>query len=153
MKGIVFNLLTELVRPLSVVFVDLDYFKKINDTHGHAAGDVVLGRVADALQRTCRNADLLARFGGEEFVIALPETDAENGLRFAERLRRVIEELCIQLGDGRELKVTVSAGLAAFPAHANSEDELVAAADAALYDAKRAGRNRIRLAGSNPPDS
>jgi diguanylate cyclase (GGDEF)-like protein len=133
-------------RPLSMLIVDLDFFKQVNDTYGHAAGDVVLCNIADALQRACRGTDFVARFGGEEFVVALPETVTESGRQFAERLRSTIEELRVALGDGRELRITISLGLATFPTHASTEDGLFAAADAALYEAKKSGRNRVRLA-------
>lgn len=127
--------------PLSLLFVDLDDFKVVNDTLGHPAGDVVLKTVAGYLRRAVRAADLLCRYGGEEFVILLPQTPPEQAEILANRLRAGIAGLSIPLPE-RELFVTVSIGVAALTPGADG-DALVAAADQALYRAKEGGKNRV----------
>jgi len=133
--------------PLSVLVVDLDNFKRINDTHGHEAGDAVLRQVARRLTVAMRPSDVLARYGGEEFVVLLPGADAEVAQEVAERVRRGIAEQPFALprrgqGDTQVLRVTASVGGAAHPAHAARPEDLVGVADRALYAAKAAGRNR-----------
>jgi diguanylate cyclase (GGDEF)-like protein len=123
--------------PLSLVVVDIDDFKLINDRHGHAAGDAALVAVAAALMRSVREGELVARIGGEEFAIILPDTDAVTSLTIADRCRR---SLTAEGYDGPML--TMSAGVATYPLHATDPDGLLRAADAALYAAKSAGRNR-----------
>ncbi len=123
--------------PLSLVEVDVDEFKRINDRHGHAAGDAALVAVADALMRSVREGELVARIGGEEFAIILPNTDAETSLTIADRCRR---SLTAEGYTGPEL--TLSAGVATYPMHATDAEGLLRAADAALYAAKTAGRNQ-----------
>jgi diguanylate cyclase (GGDEF)-like protein len=129
-------------KPVAVVMFDLDHFKRINDVHGHGAGDLVLLAVARVLQRAVRDIDLAARIGGEEFLLLLPETDAEAALRAAERVREAIAAEAIALANGEVLHVTTSAGVAVYPRHATSEFQFVERADRALYVAKRQGRNR-----------
>ena len=142
---------TELARadrfdiPLSVVLADLDDFKAINDTHGHAAGDAVLRAFAAVLTETLREIDLAARWGGEEFALLLPGTDVAGGLRVAERVRRAFEERPVLSPDGVPLQVTASFGVAAFP-DLDGAEALLAAADEALYAAKRSGKNRVLAA-------
>ena len=127
--------------PLTLVMLDIDHFKSVNDTHGHQAGDEVLRAVARALDSGARGGELLARYGGEEFVAVLPDTDAEDACHAAERLRRVIAEAdCAPA-------VTASLGTATFPADGLDADALVDAADRALYASKQAGRNRVTAAG------
>jgi two-component system cell cycle response regulator len=128
---------------LSVLILDVDHFKRVNDTMGHQAGDAVLRGLASALQRMVRTEDLLARYGGEEFVVAARGIDERSAGIFAERIRRNVEQLEIPWADSR-LKITISIVLAhmgerRFPA----ADALVAAADGALYQAKKGGRNRV----------
>ncbi len=130
-------------RPLSVVMVDLDLFKRLNDTHGHAAGDVVLREVARRLASNIRTVDTVGRFGGEEFLVVLPETDADAAATLAEKLRRAVAGTPIRLLDGHEVSVTLSAGVAGGPGDVLRADSLVRDADAALYSAKALGRDNV----------
>ncbi len=127
--------------PLSLLFLDLDDFKAVNDTLGHPAGDLVLKTVADYLKGSVRQADILCRYGGEEFVVLLPQTPPGQAAMLAERLRLGIAGLKIPLPE-KELKVTVSIGVAGLPPHGDGAG-LVAAADRALYRAKEEGKNRV----------
>jgi two-component system cell cycle response regulator len=128
-------------RPLSAVMVDLDHFKRVNDTHGHAAGDRVLVAVADLCIRLARTTDLKARLGGEEFCLLLPETPAESSRVLAERLRADVEALPFD-ADGRAFRVTASMGISGY-VPGDELASLVGRADAALYAAKESGRNRV----------
>lgn len=128
-------------RPLSLLMFDLDFFKQLNDRLGHQAGDAALKHVAAATLHQLRASDLLARYGGEEFVIVLPDTGKDRALDTAERLRRQVESLGIR--SGNEASLTASYGVATYPADGDDFDSLVASADAALYNAKQAGRNRV----------
>jgi diguanylate cyclase (GGDEF)-like protein len=136
--------------PLCVILADIDHFKRINDTHGHHAGDAVLKRVALELQAGVRTEDLVARFGGEEFVMLARGIDVEGGRAFAERLRAVVQRAVINW-DGNRVPVTMSLGVA----HTQSgpmvtkPDLFVGAADTALYAAKHAGRNRVQVANAD----
>ncbi len=132
-------------KPVSLLFVDIDRFKAINDTHGHPAGDSVLKGIARCLGETIRKVDFVARYGGEEFVVLLEETDGPGALVMAERLRLKVAALSFpELGSGRS--VTVSIGIASYPNDAASVDEVIALADAALYKAKNEGRNKCQSA-------
>ena len=130
-----------------LLMLDLDHFKSVNDRFGHPAGDEVLRQVAQALTKAVRTEDSVYRYGGEEFAVLLPDVDSASARVVAERLRREIERLRAPLGGGRETSVTVSIGVASCPADGSSYGNLVSAADAAMYEAKRAGRNRV----SGPP--
>jgi diguanylate cyclase (GGDEF)-like protein len=131
-------------RPLSVLVADLDFLRNVNNTYGHLAGDAVLAGIGDVLRRELRTTDIPARFGGEEFVVVLPETSQPRALQLAERVRRAVAEREYDFGDdGEAVHVTISIGVAAFPADAATEDELLRAADAAVYDAKARGRDRV----------
>ncbi len=133
-------------QSLGVLMIDLDHFKNFNDTFGHDAGDAVLRETGVALTRGIRAEDFVCRFGGEEFVVILPTANREAACARAERLRLKIKDLTI-LYQGRSMgMLTVSIGVAAFPDHGLSPRELMAAADAALYEAKRAGRDQVSLA-------
>jgi len=136
------QLATRMCEPLSLVMLDLDYFKQINDRAGHEAGDIALCMLADTLRDGLRAVDTAARFGGDEFMIILPQADTDGALIVAERLRKRIEQMEVP-GSGQ---MTSSFGIATFPNHASSRDALLEAADRALYDAKNAGRNRIAVA-------
>lgn len=128
--------------PLSVLMMDLDRFKSVNDTHGHLMGSHVLGEVGGILQREFRSADVSARYGGEEFVTYLSETDLEGAVLAAERIRTAMEEHTFVLDDVG-IGVTISIGVATAPSHGRTIKELVGAADRALYRAKGSGRNRV----------
>lgn len=131
-------------KPLGLLMVDIDHFKAINDTHGHAAGDEVLRAVANRLSRHLRPFDTVARWGGEEFVVIMPEADLEVATSVAERLRKKVASGPIDIsGSAGELTVTVSIGVAVTSPGNTAMDEMLRAADAALYLAKRSGRNRI----------
>ena len=132
--------------PLAVALLDVDHFKKLNDTYGHQTGDVALQRVAAAVSSAVRAEDLVARYGGEEFVVIMPSTDSTDGQVVAERVRAAIEALL------EEPRVTVSVGVADYPVHASEAKAVVAAADAALYAAKRSGRNRVAVADGAPAE-
>jgi len=128
-------------RPLSLIMLDLDHFKAVNDTWGHATGDAVLVAVAEVCRKALRRIDLAGRWGGEEFLIVLPDADAEAALAAAERLRAALAQRSITT---RDAPLTVSASLGVATASASMQaDDLVAHADAALYRAKEAGRNRV----------
>ena len=131
---------------LSLLLLDIDHFKKVNDTHGHLAGDAVLANLAQVLGRAVRNEDVVARFGGEEFAIILRAIGIEPAMHMAERLRRLVEQTSATTG-GPPLKATVSIGVAGLPSTVvKTPEQLVEAADRALYVAKREGRNCVRRA-------
>src|SRR5713226_2892889 len=133
-------------QPLSLVMLDLDKFKQLNDSVGHDAGDAALRKLADCFRQELRGVDSAARLGGDEFVLILPQAYVEGALIVAERLRSRVAQIEIP-GFGN---LSTSIGIAAFPSHASSRADLVLAADAALYDAKRAGRNRVCVAEHSP---
>jgi diguanylate cyclase (GGDEF)-like protein len=138
-------------QPVGLVLLDLDDFKAVNDTYGHQQGDLVLREVARVLRETSREIDEPARYGGEELAVVLPGTDLEGAYNLAERVRAGIEELALPLLDGDGvLRVTASFGVATLPGSADDMRELVAAADEALYRAKRAGKNRTVRAEASP---
>jgi diguanylate cyclase (GGDEF)-like protein len=127
---------------VTLVMCDLDRFKHVNDTYGHPTGDEVLRTVARIVAESVRERDIAARYGGEELVLVLPGTPLIGGRRLSERIRRSLEEAEIVTADGETIGVTASFGAASFPTH-SSPERLLAAADQALYEAKRAGRNRV----------
>lgn len=128
-------------RPISLMILDLDHFKQVNDTHGHDIGDVVLKAVANCLKDLTRHHDVVARLGGEEFAVVTPNMDAELLTTFAERIRKAIANLSIMSGNVR-LRVTTSVGLAVWDRKETAE-EFYRRADRQLYEAKRMGRNRV----------
>lgn len=134
-------------NPLSILLLDLDHFKKVNDSFGHVVGDHVLKTVANTIQATSRSADLTFRYGGEEFVILLHKTDVAGAKISAERIRKTIEKLSIRCGDSL-IPVTASIGCASL-SHGETKDSLLKRADKALYMAKEKGRNRIMVAEPN----
>lgn len=137
---------------LSLLMIDIDFFKKINDTYGHDAGDSVICAVSSAIRKTAREADVLARFGGEEFVLALPQTGIESALLVGERIRETIAGLRIPSKSG-EISVTVSIGAGPFTAADELIDAAIKRADLALYDAKHGGRNQVRCFIDKPAEA
>jgi diguanylate cyclase (GGDEF)-like protein len=129
-------------EPLTLVLADIDDFKRINDRWGHPTGDEVLKAFARRLQESVREIDLAGRWGGEEFALLLPGTDLEGGRRLAERIRELVREQHLAAPDGSPIRVTSSFGVASFPL-VTGQSKLVAAADAALYEAKRSGKDRV----------
>ncbi len=134
-------------RGLACIMFDLDHFKRVNDTHGHAAGDEVLRTVGAAVGKMLRASDFLGRYGGEEFVVVLPETDLSAATLTAEKLRSEIENLLIAVGEAKASRVPACLGVAYFEAASGVADAmtLVQQADAAMYRAKEAGRNRVEV--------
>jgi len=133
-------------RPLSMLIADIDFFKRINDGHGHDAGDAVLKEFAVRFRRNTRARDLACRLGGEEFVIVMPETDATRAFQVGERLRACIAADPFQVGGGKRLRVTASVGLSTFHVQGETAEQLYKRADEALCAAKRDGRNRVSIA-------
>jgi len=128
---------------VSLLMLDIDYFKKINDSHGHPTGDLVIRMLADICRRESRQIDVVARFGGEEFAILLPETALQEAVAVAERIRLAVENTEVKSLGNVELHFTVSIGAAEQPPEDKSEENLIGIADAALYQAKTSGRNRV----------
>ena len=137
-------------RPFSLVMLDIDDFKHLNDSYGHLEGDRILAAVARSLKKNTRAVDLPARYGGDELVIILPETGTDQAQAVAEKLRACVEEIKIPL-NGRCVSPTISLGIATFPFHAQEKQALIRCADEALYEAKRAGKNRVCVAEPPPP--
>jgi diguanylate cyclase (GGDEF)-like protein len=128
--------------PMAAVMFDLDHFKRVNDIHGHAKGDEVLATVAAVVQSVVRDSDFVGRYGGEEFVALLPDTARQGGVMLAEKLRQAIEDLEVPDLDRR---LSASFGVAMLPGDAVNGEQLLRAADRALYAAKNAGRNRVEV--------
>ncbi|HKB31092.1 MAG TPA: GGDEF domain-containing protein [Streptosporangiaceae bacterium] len=141
--------------PLAVAIADIDHFKAVNDTYGHLTGDAVLAGIARAMTALLRDYDIIGRFGGEEFVILLPQTTADEVRSIAERLREKLAEIIIPVDMGTApespLRVTVSIGIATLDGSRRDVDDMLAAADAALYEAKNAGRNRVCVLADGAP--
>jgi two-component system cell cycle response regulator len=149
-RALTIRLVTEMERvrrynaPLSMLLVDLDHFKLVNDTYGHMAGDDVLASVATLLQRAVRSVDIVARYGGEEFIIVLPETGRQGAMAFADRIRERIATHGFAIGENQTIRVTTSIGVATYPSPSlDSVEDLFRAADLALYRAKGNGRNLV----------
>ncbi|MEE8421984.1 MAG: GGDEF domain-containing protein [Dehalococcoidia bacterium] len=141
-----FNRSRRYARPLSLLMVDIDSFKRINDALGHAFGDVVLAEVADALRSNVRESDVVARYGGEEFAVVLPETSSAAAATVAEKLRACVRERPMQ-HNGKAVGATVSIGVASLSGESMGVGALVERADQALYAAKRAGKDRVAVSG------
>ncbi|PZD74152.1 putative diguanylate cyclase AdrA [Acaryochloris thomasi RCC1774] len=137
-------------HSLSLVMVDIDYFKRLNDKHGHQSGDIALRWIGALLSENVRPGDIVARYGGEEFAIILPQTTEIEALVIAERIRQSIETQPVEVLNQQLLYVTASLGLATFPEETRDEEELLRQADCALYRAKQAGRNQVQHAGKIP---
>lgn len=134
-------------HPMSLLMLDIDFFKRVNDTHGHQAGDLVLKSVADLCRHTLRDCDICGRLGGEEFAVLLPETDQAKAVEVAERLRLAIQQAKVSLpSGGLPLQLTCSIGVSALSNNEDTMDILISLADGALYQAKNTGRNRVCLA-------
>lgn len=136
--------------PFTLVMMDLDFFKKVNDTHGHLAGDRVLKGLAERIKTAVRQGERVVRYAGDEFMLLMPATSKHDAARIAERLRRDIEATPFVLGDdGRTTSLTLSVGIAEAPTDAKTVPELIEAADRAMYAAKQTGRNRVCIAGES----
>jgi two-component system cell cycle response regulator len=133
---------------LTLILIDADHFKKVNDTYGHQGGDTVLRALSDVLRESTRTSDIAARVGGEEFALILPQTDSDNAVVVAERVRMRFAVRKVALDDGRVVKATVSLGMATVksPGCRTADKALYEAADKALYDAKASGRNCVHTA-------
>ncbi|ALO42632.1 sensor domain-containing diguanylate cyclase [Pseudoalteromonas phenolica] len=140
-----FNRAKRLLTPLSLLILDIDFFKKVNDNYGHPVGDRVISQVADVLQKEVREYDLVGRLGGEEYAVVLPNTDAKQAGVVAERMRLSIENTTIE-GEQIHIKVTCSFGVAEICASHNDVDDVFLSADKALYKAKQNGRNKVVVA-------
>jgi diguanylate cyclase (GGDEF)-like protein len=132
-------------KSLALVILDIDHFKKFNDTYGHLTGDRVLKEVAQCIKDTCRSTDVAARYGGEEFACILPDINNEEVVIIGERIRKAIEKRLVETENFGALNVTASLGIAIYPKHGTEIDQVIEAADSALYEAKRAGRNQCKL--------
>jgi diguanylate cyclase (GGDEF)-like protein/PAS domain S-box-containing protein len=131
-------------KPYSIIIMDVDHFKQFNDTYGHKCGDLVLQSLANFLNANTRRGDIVCRYGGEEFVILMPDAASTSARERAELLRKIFEELTVEYG-GTQLRGTFSVGIASFPEHANSGEVILNLADQALYQAKAQGRNRVSV--------
>ncbi|MDA1044531.1 MAG: GGDEF domain-containing protein [Verrucomicrobia bacterium] len=132
-------------HPLSICMIDIDEFKKFNDTHGHPVGDKALARVGQILLDNIRTVDIAARYGGEEFMVIIPETMPTDTMEVAERIRRAVETSAFDVGGGKSVRMTVSVGISAYMGVIMTPEELVASADKNLYKAKRTGKNKVCL--------
>jgi len=132
--------------PLAVIFLDLDGFKSVNDQHGHLAGSATLTEVGTILGQAVRESDILARYGGDEFVVVLPETPAPGALVIAERIRKAIASHCFLRGQGLEARISASFGIAAYPDHGLTPEGLIQKADQAMYRVKERDKNGIEVA-------
>jgi diguanylate cyclase (GGDEF)-like protein len=134
-------------KPFSMIFMDIDHFKQVNDTYGHIHGSELLKEVAEIIHRCIRVVDFGARYGGDEFVIVLPETSKPEAMAIAERIREAVEKNKFLERGGLSIHFTASLGVATFPQDAESKDDLIKMADHAMYESKRASRNRVSSAG------
>ena len=131
-------------HPLSLLMLDIDHFKNVNDTYGHVAGDAVLRKLADTIMPLVRPVDRIFRYGGEEFVVLIPETKSKGAVALAERIREVVSKTHIPLAcSAEEINITISLGSATYPGDADTPEALIIAADNAMYQAKQHGRNRV----------
>ena len=131
--------------PLCLLAIDIDFFKKVNDTYGHLEGDIVLQVLSSILKKSCRSTDIVSRNGGEEFSVILHDCMPDIGMEIAEKIRRNVASTPILLSDGKEINITVSVGVACFPDYVREINDIREKADIALYEAKRTGRNKCVL--------
>ena len=137
--------------PVSLIFLDLDGFKNVNDQHGHLFGSRTLVEVAAAIRETVRTIDVVCRFGGDEFTVILPQTGPEGAFIIAERIRIQIAETVFLRSHGLEVRISASIGIASFPDHGRTKDDLLARADQAMYVVKGQGKNGVALAETESP--
>jgi diguanylate cyclase (GGDEF)-like protein len=135
-------------RPLSLLFIDLDGFKSINDSHGHLYGSRALVEAASVIRASARETDIVARFGGDEFALVLPDTGSDGAMFVGERIREKIAAWSFLRSDGLNISLTVSVGVATLPDVASTAEQLIQAADEAMYEVKDRGKNGIHVAGS-----
>ncbi|HSR68665.1 MAG TPA: GGDEF domain-containing protein [Acidobacteriota bacterium] len=133
-------------RSVAVAFLDIDWFKNVNDMHGHLMGSHVLRQVGRLLQSGVRESDVVVRYGGDEFVVVLPETSRDGAMQIAERLRSMVEEHEMQRDHGPKVRCTVSVGVSVFPQHGEDVSDLIHQADLAMYVAKHSNKNCVKLA-------
>ncbi|MDE3060922.1 MAG: PleD family two-component system response regulator [Pseudomonadota bacterium] len=149
------NMVTQALKnkkPLAIMIMDMDHFKQVNDTHGHDAGDMVLKRLAELIIHAMRSTDLAARFGGEEFVMLMPETDPQAAVGAGNRMRDIVEKADFKINAaGETIKKTISIGIASLHPDGDSPENLLKRADEALYAAKHSGRNQVKVAAGNVP--
>lgn len=130
-------------EKLSCLMIDIDHFKKVNDTYGHAVGDIVLKELAEILKANCRSFDFIGRVGGEEFCILLLDCPLERSFEIGSRIRNAVKDCKISIGEGRTISITVSVGIASYPETVDNLEEIKHKADMALYKAKHTGRDRV----------
>ncbi|MBY0407214.1 MAG: diguanylate cyclase, partial [Rickettsiales bacterium] len=139
-------------KHLALMIMDMDHFKSVNDTYGHDVGDMVLKQLAGIIMQASRSSELAARFGGEEFVILMPETDPASAYAAANRIREIVEGTPFKIGNnGETLSKTVSIGVASLYHDGDSAESLLKRADEALYEAKHGGRNLVKVSNINAP--
>ncbi len=138
-------------RPFTVLFMDLDHFKAVNDQHGHLSGSRLLVEVARVLRSCVRDEDVVVRYGGDEYVVLLVGIDSGGGLKVAERIRRAIEDHRFLSREGSRVRVTASIGLASFPEHADEKAAILDFADRAMYRGKQSTRNVVYIASKDLP--
>jgi len=140
------------VQPVGAIMLDLDHFKSFNDVYGHEVGDRILRYFAKTVTASMRDTNLAARYGGEEFVVILPDTSTKSCLLVAERIRKAVIAMVVPSNTDKPLpQVTVSVGIASFPEHGETLEEIIQASDKALYESKRGGRNRVTIAPAREP--
>ena len=140
-------------RPVSVLMLDVDHFKRVNDEHGHQTGDQVLQALGSLLTRHARSIDRVCRYGGEEFTVILPETSSHLAMSMAERIRLAVAAEPLDIGTSAHIRVTLSIGIATYPEQLSTIQELVKAADVAMYTSKLAGRNRTTVYSPDLPEA
>ncbi|MDF2505292.1 diguanylate cyclase [Clostridium sp.] len=136
-------------KRLSILFIDIDFFKKVNDNYGHSNGDIILKQLSSVLIDSCRSFDIVSRNGGEEFSVLLLDCYSDHAIKIAEKIRRAVEIYPFVLNDGTKINITISIGVSTYPDITSDLDKLFEEADSALYIAKRTGRNKVVLAEPN----